>query len=58
MIGRLKLPTLVVQEGGYRTRSLGANARQFFAGLWEGARADGATSPVAPPKKDKNANRT
>lgn len=34
MIGELGLPTLVVQEGGYRTRSLGINARQFFTGLW------------------------
>jgi len=35
-IGSLRLPTIVVQEGGYRTRSLGANASQFFLGLWEG----------------------
>lgn len=27
------LPTLVVQEGGYRTRTLGINARSFFRGL-------------------------
>ena len=33
MIGRLDLPTLVVQEGGYRTRTLGINARSFFRGL-------------------------
>ncbi|MEW6487185.1 MAG: histone deacetylase family protein [Thermodesulfobacteriota bacterium] len=37
MIGSLGLPTLVVQEGGYRTRSLGTNARNFFEGLWEAA---------------------
>ena len=36
-IGALGLPTLVVQEGGYRTRSLGTNARHFFTGLWEGS---------------------
>jgi acetoin utilization deacetylase AcuC-like enzyme/GNAT superfamily N-acetyltransferase len=36
LIGQLGLPTLVVQEGGYRTRSLGANARGFFEGLAEG----------------------
>jgi len=36
-IGALRLPTLVVQEGGYRVRTLGGNARHFFAGLWEGA---------------------
>lgn len=34
MIGELKFPTLVVQEGGYRTRTLGSNARHFFEGLW------------------------
>jgi acetoin utilization deacetylase AcuC-like enzyme/GNAT superfamily N-acetyltransferase len=33
MIGALHLPTLVVQEGGYRTRTLGVNARHFFRGL-------------------------
>ncbi|MEX0715206.1 MAG: histone deacetylase family protein [Planctomycetaceae bacterium] len=33
MIGGMKLPTLVVQEGGYRTRTLGVNARHFFQGL-------------------------
>ena len=35
LIGGLRLPTLVVQEGGYRTRTLGANARSFFTGLAE-----------------------
>lgn len=37
MIGSLRLPTVVIQEGGYRIRSLGTNARHFFLGLWEGA---------------------
>ena len=36
MIGALGLPTLIVQEGGYRTRTLGINARHFFEGLWAG----------------------
>jgi acetoin utilization deacetylase AcuC-like enzyme/GNAT superfamily N-acetyltransferase len=36
MLGELALPTLVVQEGGYRTRTLGTNARHFFQGLLEG----------------------
>jgi acetoin utilization deacetylase AcuC-like enzyme len=36
MIGSLKLPILVVQEGGYKIRTLGTNARNFFQGLWEG----------------------
>jgi acetoin utilization deacetylase AcuC-like enzyme/GNAT superfamily N-acetyltransferase len=33
MIAELRLPTLIVQEGGYRTRTLGTNARRFFTGL-------------------------
>ncbi len=37
-VGSLRLPTLVVQEGGYRTRTLGINARNFFKGLSNGAR--------------------
>ncbi len=35
-IGALHLPTLIVQEGGYRTRTLGLNARSFFEGLHQG----------------------
>ncbi|TFG39266.1 MAG: histone deacetylase family protein, partial [Candidatus Aminicenantes bacterium] len=42
MVSALKLPTLVVQEGGYRVRSLGVNARSFFTGLWQGAFGPGA----------------
>jgi len=34
MVASLRLPTLVVQEGGYRSRTLGVNARHFFTGLW------------------------
>ncbi len=37
MIGGLGLPVLVVQEGGYRVRTLGTNARAFFEGLVRGA---------------------
>ena len=37
LVGELGLPTLVVQEGGYRVRSVGANARAFFEGLVGGA---------------------
>jgi acetoin utilization deacetylase AcuC-like enzyme/GNAT superfamily N-acetyltransferase len=33
LIGALGLSTLVVQEGGYRTRTLGSNALAFFEGL-------------------------
>ncbi len=42
MIGQLALPTLLVQEGGYRTRAIGVNARSFFTGFRAAAgRADG-----------------
>ncbi|MDP1624063.1 MAG: hypothetical protein Q8M08_17195 [Bacteroidales bacterium] len=34
-IGKLHLPTLIVQEGGYRNQSLGANARAFFTGFYD-----------------------
>ncbi|MBN1309110.1 MAG: histone deacetylase family protein [Chitinispirillaceae bacterium] len=33
LIGRLKIKTLVVQEGGYDNRSIGHNAARFFRGL-------------------------
>lgn len=33
MIGEMALPTLIVQEGGYRTRSIGVDALHFFRGL-------------------------
>jgi len=36
-IGALGLPTVVVQEGGYRTGTLGRNARRFLEGLRKGA---------------------
>jgi acetoin utilization deacetylase AcuC-like enzyme len=35
-IAALGLPVLAVQEGGYRTQTLGTNARHFFTGLREG----------------------
>ena len=34
ILGELRLPMMVVQEGGYRTRSLGINALSFFRGLY------------------------
>ncbi len=49
LIGSLKLPTLVVQEGGYRTRTLGINARSFFQGLYA------AVYGYAPPKNSRPA---
>jgi acetoin utilization deacetylase AcuC-like enzyme len=36
LIAKLNLPTLVVQEGGYKNKFLGTNARSFFEGLWSG----------------------
>jgi acetoin utilization deacetylase AcuC-like enzyme/GNAT superfamily N-acetyltransferase len=35
-VASLRLPTLIVQEGGYRTRTLGRNVQAFFGGLWQG----------------------
>ncbi len=42
IVGALGVPTLVVQEGGYYTRSLGGSASHFFRGLWAGAHASEA----------------
>ncbi|MGE3181317.1 MAG: histone deacetylase family protein, partial [Phycisphaerae bacterium] len=54
MIGALRLPTLVVQEGGYRTRTLGVNAKNFFIGLVAGQTAD--EEPIRAPRPN-HANR-
>ncbi len=35
IIGQLAYQILFVQEGGYRNRSLGINARNFFEGFWK-----------------------
>jgi len=35
MIAGLRLPTLLIQEGGYRNRVLGINARYFMKGFYE-----------------------
>lgn len=40
-LGRLGLPTVVVQEGGYYTPDLGVNARALLMGLGEGAASAG-----------------
>src|SRR3546814_13107684 len=45
-IGAAGYPTVVVQEGGYRIRTLGINARHFFTGLMEGASS--AQRPARP----------
>lgn len=47
VIAALGLPTLVVQEGGYLTRTLGVNARHFFQGLWQGAQSVGKGGAVS-----------
>ncbi|OQK16469.1 histone deacetylase [Methyloprofundus sedimenti] len=36
LIGETKYHIVVVQEGGYRTQTLGTNAKYFFQGLWSG----------------------
>jgi acetoin utilization deacetylase AcuC-like enzyme len=36
-IRRVQHATVVVHEGGYRTRTLGRNAQAFFAGLIAGS---------------------
>ncbi|MCP5153108.1 MAG: GNAT family N-acetyltransferase [Ectothiorhodospiraceae bacterium] len=46
MVGHTGYPTLVVQEGGYRVRTLGENVRAFFQGL-----ADGAADVPQPPTR-------
>jgi ribosomal protein S18 acetylase RimI-like enzyme len=46
MIGEHGYPTLVVQEGGYRVRTLGANARNFFTGLVAGRSAVRQVAPA------------
>ena len=35
ILGSLPYPVLFIQEGGYRNRSLGINARNFFEGFWK-----------------------
>jgi acetoin utilization deacetylase AcuC-like enzyme/GNAT superfamily N-acetyltransferase len=35
LIGSLKIPTLIVQEGGYNQRNMGINAAHFFKGFYQ-----------------------
>jgi len=44
LIGQLGIPILVVQEGGYKTQTLGINARHFFNGLWKAIGGNDAAS--------------
>lgn len=46
MIGEQGYPTLVVQEGGYRVRTLGTNVRNFFVGLVTGQSAARQVAPA------------
>lgn len=39
LISSLKLPTLFVQEGGYKTQVLGKNAKAFFTGFYDAIKA-------------------
>lgn len=55
-IGKAGWPMLVVQEGGYRTRTLGQNAAAFFRGLWDGTEHARAAIPVPPPRTNGRAN--
>jgi acetoin utilization deacetylase AcuC-like enzyme len=54
IIGEINLPTLVVQEGGYRTRTLGINARRFFEGLYEGYQKTGKSNTRAAARKARH----
>lgn len=57
LIAQLQLPTLVVQEGGYKTRTLGVNARSFFTGLAEGYFTEQHANAKSNTKKAYNARR-
>jgi acetoin utilization deacetylase AcuC-like enzyme len=48
MIAAQGYPMLVVQEGGYRVRTLGQNATQFFAGMWDGITRSEGRLPARP----------
>lgn len=37
IIGGLSYSTLFVQEGGYKTKTIGKNAKSFFKGVWKGS---------------------
>ena len=55
MIGEQGYPTVVIQEGGYRVRTLGVNTRNFFAGLAAGHGAARAAAPGVTPAISKPA---
>jgi acetoin utilization deacetylase AcuC-like enzyme len=47
LVGELGLPALIVQEGGYKTQTLGVNARHFFTGFWESMTSEDAGTRTA-----------
>lgn len=47
LIGETKFQTVVIQEGGYRTQTLGTNAKYYFLGLWEGFFGESKTKKKA-----------
>ena len=51
IIAAAGLPTVFVQEGGYRVQNLGVNARRFFEGF---ASKAGAIGPYRKPEKKKD----
>jgi acetoin utilization deacetylase AcuC-like enzyme/GNAT superfamily N-acetyltransferase len=50
MIADADYPTLIVQEGGYRVRALGSNARHFFDGFAAGQSEAERRAETAPAK--------
>lgn len=54
LIAGANLPTLFVQEGGYRVQNLGLNARRFFEGFAAGAAAPAPRRAPAKKKDDKD----
>lgn len=57
MIGDAGYPTVIIQEGGYRMRTIGANAREFFRGLSEGQERV-RRNPRQPAKRHDGRGRT
>ncbi len=55
-IGALRRPTLIQQEGGYRTRTIGVNARHFFVGLCTGTLGELHLGPVRGSGRKKRAS--
>ncbi len=54
IIGSIRLPTIIIQEGGYKIRSLGTNAQHFFKGLWDAGISNHSNSPIRSLISQKN----